>query len=337
MDYRKLAIETWNGLAISGDLIQGYKSCWLALSDNEESNLHIFKDKLGKYHFAVEEADLNKTDINDPKVNGLQFQLATYRFENGETRQFIDLICSISGYLEEFSEVVKEISKEILEDKVLPIKAFNKVINNWISFWSVQKKETLSEEEQIGIICELITLNKLCKINPVNALKTWTGPLGDKHDFNFSNWNFEVKGTRKLKRIHTINGIDQLNQPRNKRLAFISFQLTTSHNEHSINLPVLIETLIKNHFEDKPDLTVRFNELLAAAGYNPVHAIEYKKFNVEVIDSTFFEVDENFPKLTSNMLNEPLNMRVSSLRYDISLEGVAGTSFIKLNLGEYFY
>jgi hypothetical protein len=337
MDYRKLTVETWNRLDIIGDSTGGYKSCWLALSDNEESDLHIFRDKYGKYHFAVEDAKVTKTDIDDPQVNGLQFQLISYRFENGKISQFIDLTCSISGYLVEFTEVVKEVSKEILEDKQQPLYAFNKVINNWLSFWSEQKKEILNEEEQIGLICELITLNKLCEINSDYALKSWTGPLGEKHDFNFSDWNFEVKGTRKSKRTHSINGIDQLNPPYNKRLGFISFQLTTSYNEHSINLTDLIESIIKIHFDNKPNLIVKLNDLLARTGYNPIHAEEYKKFKVEVIESTFFEVDENFPKLISRMLNEPLNTRVSSLRYDISLEGVSGTYFNKLNLGEYFY
>ena len=337
MDYRKLNIETWRELDDTGDLISGYKSNWLSLNDDEESDLHIFKDKSGQYHFAVEDTEVSKLDIEDPHVNGLQVQLSSYRFENGNVSQFIDLSCSISGYLAEFTEVVREISKIVLEDKEQPLKAVNKIINNWISFWSNQRKETLSEEDQIGLICELVTLNKLCKLNPGNALKSWTGPLGEKHDFNFSKWDFEVKGTRKSQRIHTINGIDQLKPSYNKQLAFISFQLTTSANDHSVNLPELIESLIKNHFENKPDLIVRFNELLAGAGYSPVHAEEYKKFNVEVRESTFFEVGEDFPKLTSSMLNEPLNTRVSSVRYDISLEGFIGTDFENICWGDYFF
>lgn len=337
MDYRKLTTDTWKGLDKNGDLITGYKSCWLALSDDDESKLHIFKDKLGQCHFAVKETEKSKTDIEDPKVNGLQLHLTSYRFENGKVSQFIDLTCSISGYLDEFTEVVREISKLILEDGEPPLNAVNQVINKWISFWSNQRKETLSEEDQVGLICELITLNRLCKINPVNALKTWSGPLGGKHDFNFSDWNVEVKGTRKSQKVHTINGIDQLKPFYNKQLAFISFQLTTSSNENAINLPDLIGSLVKNHFENRPDLTVRFYELLAGAGYSPVHEEEYRRFKVEVIDSAFFEVDEGFPKLNSNMLNEPLNTRILTLRYDISLEGVSGTDFNEINWGDYFY
>lgn len=337
MDYRKLTSETWGELDDTGDLISGYKSNWLSLNDLEESNIHIFKDKLGQYHCAVEEKGLGKTDIDDPKVNGLQLQLASYIFEKGKISQFIDLTCSISGYLEEFTEVVREISKLILEDKAQPLDAFNQIINNWISFWANQRKKILSEEDQIGLICELLILDKLCKINLGNALKSWTGPLGEKHDFNFTNWNIEVKGTRKSKKIHTINGIDQLNPPSNKHLAFISFHLTTSNKEHSINLPDLIDTLIKNNFKKKPDLTVRFNELLAELGYSPIDAEEYRRFNVEVIESSFFEVDEAFPKLTLSMLNKSLSPRVSSVKYDISVNGLSGINLENISWGDYFY
>ena len=337
MNYKELNIDTWSSLKSPDHESGGYPCTILGIHEEEPSFLHLFRDGLGHYHFAIEASGFQPKDLTDPRVNGLKIQLVDYRFHDGPISRFIDLTCNIPGYIEEFTEIVREISKAILEDKEQPLTAVNQIINNWISFWANQRKDILTEEEQVGLICELITLNKLCKINPGNALKTWIGPLGEKHDFNFSDWNFEVKGTRKSQRTHTINGIDQLTPSYNKRLVYISFQLTTSANEQSVNLPDLIGSLIKNHFENKPDMTVRFYELLAGSGYSPIHAEEYKKFNVDVIESTFFEVDEDFPKLTSNMLKEPLNKRISSIRYDISLEGIDGKDIKEINLGDYFY
>lgn len=337
MNYKELNRETWSLLKSPDYESGGYPSITLELEANKSAFLHLFKDRSGYYHFAIEASCLQAKDITKPSVNGLKIQLVNYRFHDGPITQFIDLTCSISGYIEEFTQIVREISESILLDKEKPYDAVNQTINTWISFWSNKRKETLSEEEQIGLICELITLNKLCNINSGTALKTWIGPLGEKHDFNFSDWNFEVKGTRNSKRIHTINGIDQLDLPPNKSLAFISFQLTTSNNEHSINLPNLIKSIIKNHFENKPDLTVTFNELLSGAGYSPVHNEEYKKFNVEILGSMFYNVDESFPKLTSSNLNEPLNSRITDIRYKISLEGLSGVNLNDLKLGNYFF
>ena len=337
MDYRKLDIDTWNNLLKTGDLVTGYKSLWLALNDDEESNLHIFKDISGQHHFAIESIDVVKTDIEDPNVNGLKIGLYSYKFENDRISQFIDLTCNLESYLEEFTEIVKEITRCILENGDRSLSAVNQIISNWISFWANKRDEILSEENQIGLICELIVLNNLCTINPQNALKTWKGPLGEKQDFNFTDWTLEVKGTRKLKRTHIVNGLDQLKPIAKKNLAFISFQITESTNDNSINLPGLIDTVIKFHFKNKPALIIRFNELLACVGYNPVHAEEYRRFNVEILESTIYTVNDSFPKLTSDMLKEPINTNVSSVWYHISLEGVEGKNLNDINWGDYFY
>lgn len=336
MNYLNLSLATWDVLKSPDPKSGGYPSIKLQISEETSSFLHLFRDQSGYYHFALEASDIGKADIEDPKVNGLQVQLSFYKFETGNISQFIDLTCSITAYLVEFTEVVREICKLIFVNKERPQSAVNQIIRNWISFWAIQRKEMLSEEDQIGLICELIILNKLCEINPTNALKIWTGPLGEKHDFNLIEWNLEVKGTRNSQRVHIINGIDQLQPSKHKNLAFISFQLTTSLSECSVNLPDLIDSVIKNHLEKKPNLIVRFNELLARTGYSPVYAVEYRKFNVEIIETKLFEVDADFPKLTSSMLNEPLNTRVSSIRYEISLVGIPSTDFNEINWRHYF-
>lgn len=337
MNYKSLNIKTWENLKSTGDLASGYQSIWLSVQDRVESNLHIFKDRTGYSHFAIEATNINKYDIEIPNVNGLQVLLISYKFNNGKVSQFIDIICNISGYLEEFTEVVKEIAKAILENGESPLDAVNQTISSWISFWSRQRRELLSEEELVGLICELLILNNLCKINPNIALKSWAGPLGEKHDFNFTDWTIEVKGTRKAERTHIINGIDQLKPYKDKQMAFVSFLVAKSDNVNSVNLPVLIESLVKNFFKKQPELTIRFNELLSEGGYNPIHSEEYKKFNVEIAESTFFEVNEDFPKLTSEMINQPLSNRISAVKYNITLDGMAGIDLSNLSWGNYFY
>ena len=339
MDYKKLTAGKWDTLDIMGSLVSGYNSTWLSLNDGEKSDLHIFKDESGHNHLAIKAPGLRKGAVEDPGVNGLQVGLVQYKFGDGEVNQFIDIRCGIESYVQEFTEVVREIAHAILEDEEKPEKATKHIINNWVSFWANQRKDILSEEDQIGLICELLFLEKLCDLNSGKALSTWTGPLGEKHDFNFTDWNFEVKGTRKKGRIHTVNGIDQLQPSYNKKLGFVSFMVSAgrTNKENTTNLPELIERITHDYLMDKPNLVVRFNELLAGNGYNPVHRNEYIKFNVEVNTATFYGVDDDFPKLTSSMLHEPLDTRVSKVRYDISLEGITGLNFEEISWGDYFY
>jgi len=339
MNYNNLTADIWNDLDISGSLVSGYKSAWLSLSDNEESDLHIFKDELGHYHLAIKVSGLRSNDIEDPGVNGLQVSLAQYRFGDGEVNQFIDVRCAMESYLHEFTEVIKEIAHNILMDEEKPRKAIKHVISSWVSFWANLRKEILSEEDQIGLLCELLLLEKLCIVNSRKALNAWTGPLGEKHDFNFTDWNFEVKGTRRKGRIHTVNGIEQLQPLPNKKLGFVSFMVSLGHtdSENTISLPRLIEKITHDNLNGKPALVARFNELLAVSGYNPVHREDYIEFDVGINRATFYEVDDDFPRLTTNMFNDPLNTRVTKVRYDISLEGIKGLGFDKISIGKYFY
>lgn len=339
MDYRKLTAEHWNNLDSTGSFVSGYISTLLTAKENNTSDIHIFKDESDHMHFSIKTSGLKRKSINDPGVNGLQIKLTKFRLENKEVNEFIDIKCTISSYVNEFTEVVKEISHAILEEKEKPEKAIKRITNNWISFWANQCKNILSEERQIGLICELLFLKKLCTINSDKALNFWVGPLGEKHDFNFTDWSFEVKGTRKKDCIHTINGIDQLQSNNKKKLAFLSYMvsLKADSTDHSINLPTLIKQIKLDHFSKKPNLIVRLNELLAGAGYSPIHNKEYSYFNLEVNSNTFYEVNENFPKLTSNMLTGMIHKRVFKIRYDISLEGLTGTDIDLIPIGDYFY
>ncbi len=338
MNYRNLTSDTWNQAEISGDIVSGYKTIWLGINDYEESSLHIFKDEGGQFHYVIEVPnDENRNGLEDPKINGLDITSRQYRLDGKMVRYFIDIRCSIKAYLEEFTEVVKEISRNILEKGKSPFESVTNVMRNWKKFWANQNKQILSEDEQIGLICEIIFLEHLIKINPSNALTSWRGPFGQRHDFIFSDWTFEIKGSRRGGHIHTINGIDQLKSSDNKKLAFISFLVTESNSTNSLSLQALIEKIREITLNDRPDLIIQFNELLAGVGYTPINAEEYRAFKIDILDSAFYIVDSSFPTLTSDNLIVALGNRVTSVMYDISLDGLSKKNLNEINIGEYFY
>ena len=89
-------------------------------------------------------------------------------------------------------------------------------------------------------------------------------------------------------------------------------------------------------FRDKPELLVKFTELIKEAGYSPLFAEEYSKFRIEIIDALAFNVDGPFPRLVSQMLNQALSNRISSLSYDITLSGMEGEDLTNLDWATYF-
>ncbi len=79
----------------------------------------------------------------------------------------------------------------------------------------------------------------------------------------------------------------------------------------------------------------RFHELLAGCGYSRIHKEEYRKTKFDIYDGKFFTVNENFPKLTSDRLKQPLDSRVSEIRYTIDLEGLSREVFENNSLGRF--
>lgn len=337
MNYKTLNIDTWNELDNTGNIVTGYYGIFLSQTEREKSDLLIFKDESENLHFVISADTVTKKEIIDPKVNGLKIEFKKYKFQDIGIKQFIDIECSLKAYVSEFTEVVKEISDNILLGKELPVKSITEVINNWKSFWAARIRHILSEEEQFGLITELCVLKKLCEINPANALSSWKGPLKEMYDFIFSEWAFEVKGTRKEGHVHIINGLDQLKTPSGKKLALISFLSTKSDSVTSESVQDCIEEIEGKFLKTRADLIEQFHSLLSGYGYSGVYKEDYRKTKFELYDGKFYIVDEGFPKLTSDYLRKPLDSRISEICYTVDLEGLSGEALENISLGKYFY
>jgi hypothetical protein len=336
MDFRKLNTETWKSLDSSGTSASGYKTTWLVDGEMGSSPLHIFKDETGKFHLTIEVEDgFNERKVIDPKVNGLSISINHYRLDANTIKRFVDIRCNQNGYLNEFTQVTGEICQGILVKKKPPLTVINEVITKWITFWNSQKNGLLTEEQIIGLMCELNLLRELCLVDPVAALNSWVGPFNERHDFVFPAWTFEVKCTRRAYRTHTINGVDQLKPFPNKSFGFVSYIITVMDGGGSVSLPGSINSIYDVLLE-QPELTVKFNELLIQAGYSPLYNDEYDRVKIELLETTLFAVDDNFPCLTTDYIVARHMERISYIRYDISLEGLLGKSLNDVHWEDYF-
>ncbi len=322
MYYKDLSNETWSQLDSSGDSQSGYKSVDLTNKDNEPCGLHIFNSETDKLHFVIADHSGKKNDIYDPAVNGLTIQLKKYHLKNSGVQKFIDLECGLSAYSEEFTEIVKEIAEKILVEGCSPVTAVNEVISSWKSFWSNRPKEILSDEEQIGLLCELKIFKFLSGNDPGRALDAWKGPLGEKYDFLLSDKVLEVKGTRRDKRIHKINGIDQLTAPDEKQLFIISYLASKTKNHSSLCLPELIQEIESMVFRNQVPNVIKFRKLLSYSGYSPIHNEKYQQHRFDIYYGLVYQVDSDFPKLSREDLSKPLSTRITDISYRLELEGL---------------
>src|SRR5205823_6408923 len=72
------------------------------------------------------------------------------------------------------------------------------------------EKTVLGIERQIGLIGELLFLERLVSKFGTSTLSSWIGPWGEPHDFRLQSREFEVKTTVSPQRVHIINGAEQL-------------------------------------------------------------------------------------------------------------------------------
>lgn len=337
MKIENLNKEIWSEISSVRANQLGYFGTFITLEDEKRQEILIFKDETDKKHLVIDLNNLQTLELPELNINGLTVSIKQFSFNGEKVKKFIDLECSLEYYIDEFTEIIKEIAKEVLSSNINPQIIVITILQNWKSFWSTKVKEILSEEDQIGLLCELIILKRLCEINPSLALASWKGPLKEKYDFIFSDWAFEIKGTRRSNHAHIINGIEQLKTPINKQLLFISFLLTSSLSSNSNSIESLIFSIIAGPLKNKSALIQDFYSLLISAGYSKVFSEEYKKIKFEVIECCFYNVDNSFPKFTQENLKEPLSNRISEIRYKIDLAGLNSTDIQNVNLGNYFF
>ncbi|GAB4061397.1 PD-(D/E)XK motif protein [Catellatospora paridis] len=179
----------------------------------------------------------------------------------------------------------------------------------------------ISVQLELGLLGELMVLGGLVRtLGPVQALKSWRGPLREEHDFALSDIDVEVKTTSSERRAHWITSATQLNPTPGRALWLVSHQLTTAGAGGGRTLPEAVGR-VRALIGD--DLRSDFDALVAAAGwseaYIPTCVTRWRRRD----ESSAFLVAEGFPRLTPPQLQTagvPVS-RMPELRYKIDLTG----------------
>lgn len=234
-------------------------------------------------------------------------------FKNGKTSLEFELLQEEN--LEEFLRLCWDLiestshSKEPLHDLVMKYKSWLKLLQNI-------PKGVMSFEKQKGLLGELLYFNALlAELPPNEVLESWIGPDGSDQDFVFKNSWTEVKSVALAAEKVSISSLQQLEQEIPGKL-LLQFLEKSVDSKNSVNLPDEIETIRKKL--DDSFLIDIFNTKLIKCGYKEEHADKYKINCFRFVDSTFYKVDSNFPRLTRK--NVPLGVVES--QYSISLAAI---------------
>ena len=302
----------------------------ITLENRKDIEVYIFIDEYKYFNCLFSTVN---TDEKLPQITGLTITYEKFKKFGSELSDFILVKCKQEQYVNYFLQILNEILEHINNSNIGLVKSINIIILKWRHFLSLPKSYILDETDIIGLIGELLLLDKILDNENYNAINFWVAEER-KEDFLINSNIIEVKATLNRNHVHIINGIDQLLIIPNFNKYILSIILTKTNSIDKINLPYLIEK-INDKINQHPEKTELFYFKLKQRKYDIRDREEYLNFNYELITAGYFFIDENFPKLTTNELTIALNNRISKIRYTIDLEGLPHDDFSTFDIAKF--
>lgn len=263
------------------------------------------KDKLKSVDFVFENIKIKKTNFKNTKGISLEIE------DNSVLSIYLNKVNFLNVYLNLIEEIINSISHENNEEKIKTI--IEEKLNAWKKCFENEDFSGLTKEEELGLIGELLTINKLFDLKEYEIeeiLSCWKGPENNLHDFKFTDKIYESKTS--FTNIVKISNIDQLDYETYKNLFLFKIILTKNTNQLNININNLIKDL-RNKFKNKEQRQL-FNNKINLYGYFDYHAENYKDFyNLHSIHK--YKIDENFTTINK----KDLKPGIQNINFEIDI------------------
>jgi hypothetical protein len=246
----------------------------------------------------------------------------TFREAIMENKRCLELSTTSTALFRTFFFMLGDLASGIVTDGEDAIVSLARSLRNWYAI--LRHPETLSEERQLGLFGELWLLRRLLGTMGHAAVKSWTGPRRQSHDFRLATIEFEVKTTAGSQRLHTINGLDQLVPSPGFSLFILSLQVTHGGTGGWTLAEFIAETAASLRHE--AEATREFIELLELAGYRQKDAALYTRRRRLLGPPLLVCVADGCPRLTTDALAAlPLSFsteRIRDVTYQIDVAGM---------------
>ena len=118
----------------------------------------------------------------------------------------------------------------------------------------LEEKPLLGIERQVGLLGELLFLERLIATARQRRAGLLGGPQGEPHDFRIEEREFEVKTTVSTRRVHTIHGTDQMVASKGCSLFLISVLLGPAGTAQGFSLAGKVSELAQRFAPVPADL-----------------------------------------------------------------------------------
>jgi hypothetical protein len=244
------------------------------------------------------------------------------RIFNQSGRSLLEIATSNLSLYRHFYHFALAVSERILVDKCSSVEAVSTELQCFGELF--EEKSLLGVERQLGLLGELLVLERFLLKRGGSALDGWLGPMGEPHDFRFDSREYEAKTTISPRRVHTINGPEQLVPSTGCSLLIVSVMLGPAGAGHGFSLAEKVDQL-SGEFAHTAPRKERFLAALSACGFRDEDRTHYERRFAMRRPLAIVPVDGSFPAITrftiQNVLGE-LAPRIESLRYEVSIEGL---------------
>lgn len=309
-------IELWGDLRRSPpDGLGAFSACELRV-DGLRCGLYMaIGSDLGLHLFIPVSGD------PDPalpvRLNGLEVHERKVLLGGAEAELFLD-VCSTPAYEAMFTTVAREVAKAVAVERMDPRKAALRTIRRWQTFWRPPRGATLTRSQQVGLFGEVWWLNRVFipALGP-EAVYRWTGPNGERHDFQGAGLHIEVKVTEKAQPVFRISGLDQLDPPDGKPLAVATLMVREESGaaDSLVHEVASCERRLLAHVAELE----AFRDRLASVGYRRESESEWDKLRLLVRAADLYVVDDDFPHLSAAMIEGGCPPGVGAVTYDVDL------------------
>lgn len=250
-----------------------------------------------------------------PKLEGFNFYIGN--INSGEDEGVYLVFKQLEDYEAYIYEVVMaDLIKELenLNGNKF-IKRVKKLISKWNKFFILKKEIIISDIKQQGLYGELFFLRRLILEFGEYSLGCWTGCNLETHDFYVKRNGIELKttsvnGNYKVK-INNEYQLDNTDVNGKLFLVFISLRKSTSDGETLEDIVNDIDLMFGENLSAKHE----FKDLLFKYGYLKEYPEIYKfKYNVREVN--YYEIREDFPRIT----RYDLYKGISNVHYMLNLD-----------------
>lgn len=200
-------------------------------------------------------------------------------------------------------------------------------IARWETLFARDSDGLLDEASLRGLIAELLFLRD-CALPAVGqsaAVHAWRGPLGNDHDFEFSQTAVEVKSVTEAQTV-TISSLEQLDEgPKPLRLSVFQLERSVSDAAPAFSAADLVGE-VRDAVRDDSAARASLEEKLALAGFRDHQTYSTRWYTLSGV--SHFNVVEGFPRVQ----RADVAPGVVDVRYGVDLRQCANYALASLDL-----